>query len=347
MLYRLTGIRQRYNDKTVLCIDHLEIEAGRIHALLGPNGAGKTTLLRLLAFLDTPTDGLLQFSGRDVRYSRAELLHLRRQVVLVDQHPIMFSTTAAGNVEFGLKVRNIPGPARRRAIDEALETVGLLRYKQAPAQELSGGETQRLALARALALKPAVLLCDEPTASVDVENQAIIGALLQQINTDHGTTILFTTHDRVQATSLAQKTLMLENGRPVQTSRENRYTCTLTTDTNGTLQYNLHGRVSLPVSAGETIYPTTTAGQVYIDPEKITLSRHEVQQACGSQVIGTIVLIMAENSKIRIVVHIGVVLVVLMDRTTYEQQRPAVGETVTLHFAADTITFLEQEKQRP
>ena len=347
MLYHLTGIRQRFNDRTVLLIDHLEIEAGRIHALLGPNGAGKTTLLRLLAFLDAPTDGLLQFSGRDVGYSRAELLHLRRQVVLVDQHPIMFTTTVAGNVEFGLKVRNIPKPARRRAIDEALETVGLFRYKQAPAKELSGGETQRLALARALALKPAVLLCDEPTASVDIENQAIIAALLQQINTDHGTTILFTTHDRVQAASLAQRTLILENGRPVPTSHENRYTCTLVTDTNGTIHYNLHGRVSLSVSADTTIHPATTTGQVYIDPEKITLSRHEVQQASGSQVIGTIVLIMAESGKIRIVVHVGVVMVVLMDRTAYERQRPAVGETVALHFTANAITLLEQNDQRP
>lgn len=347
MLYRLTGVSQRYNGRTVLAIDFLEIEAGRIHALLGPNGAGKTTLLKLLAFLDAPTDGSMQFSGRKVGYSRSELLHLRRQVVLVDQHPIMFSTTVAGNIEFGLKVRNIARPARHHAIDKALETVGLRRYKQAPAHELSGGETQRLALARALALTPAVLLCDEPTASVDVENQAIIGALLQQINADHGTTILFTTHDRVQATSLAERTLILENGRPVQTSHENRYICTLTIDTNGALRCNLLGRVSLPVSVGATVHPTTTTGQVYVNPEKITLSRHNDRQPSGSQIIGTIVLIMAESGKIRIVVHIGVIMIVRMDRTTYERQRPAVGETVALQFATDTISFLEQEQQRP
>ncbi|MBV5318437.1 MAG: ATP-binding cassette domain-containing protein, partial [Desulfobulbaceae bacterium] len=94
MHYTLTALTQRYNQRTVLDIDHLEIEAGRIHALLGPNGAGKTTLLNILAFLETPTTGRITFDGQPVKPSRAVLLQLRRQVVLVDQHPIMFSTTA-------------------------------------------------------------------------------------------------------------------------------------------------------------------------------------------------------------------------------------------------------------
>jgi len=338
MLYRLTKICQQFKDRTVLEINHLEIESGRIHALLGPNGAGKTTLLNLLAFLEAPVSGSIHYCGRTVVYSRSEILLLRRQVVLVDQHPIMFSTTVAKNIEFGLKIRKIDKPTRLRAIDEALETVGLQQYKQAPAHELSGGETQRLALARALALNPAVLLCDEPTASVDVENQAIIGTLLQQINTDRGTTILFTTHDRLQAASLAERTLVLERGRPAPTTHENRYACTFSSGSNGTLCCRLHGQVAIPVAAA---WPTATSGRVYIDPGKITLAQRDTPPLSDSDVTGTIVLTMAEGDKIRIVVQIGVLMVVLMDRTTYEQQRPVIGETVALHFAADAVTLAE------
>jgi tungstate transport system ATP-binding protein len=340
MLYRLTDVCQRYKDQTVLEIDHLEIEPGRIHALLGPNGAGKTTLLNLLAFLEAPIRGSILFCGRTVVYSRSEILLLRRQVVLVDQHPIMFSTTVTNNIEFGLKIRKINKPTRLRAIDEVLETVGLQHYKQAAAHELSGGETQRLALARALALNPAVLLCDEPTASVDVENQVIIGTLLQQINADRGTTIVFTTHDRLQAASLAERTLVLEKGRPVPTTHENSYACTFSSRRNGTFFCRLHGQVSIPVATDAVALPTATNGRVYIDPEKITLIRRDTLPL-GSDVTGTIVLIMAEGDKIRIIVQIGVLMVVLMDRTTYERQRPAIGETVALHFAADAVAFPE------
>ena len=182
-LYQLEHLTRAYGRRIVLAIDQLEIEAGRMYALLGPNGAGKTTLLNLLAFLDEPTSGSLRFHDKAVGSDRAERLALRRQVVLVDQHPIMFSTSVAANIEFGLKIRKIDRTARQRAVQAALETVGLERYREARAHELSGGETQRLALARALALAPTVLLCDEPTASVDTENQAKIAALLRRINT--------------------------------------------------------------------------------------------------------------------------------------------------------------------
>ena len=217
-LYQLEHLTRAYGRRIVLAIDRLEIEAGRMYALLGPNGAGKTTLLNLLAFLDEPTTGSLRFRGKAVGSDRADRLALRRQVVLVDQHPIMFSTSVAANIEFGLKIRKIDRTARQRALQAALETVGLERYREARAHELSGGETQRLALARALALAPTVLLCDEPTASVDTENQAKIAALLRRINTEQGTTIVFTSHDRLQAASLAERTVVLESGRLATTT---------------------------------------------------------------------------------------------------------------------------------
>ena len=339
-LYSLTQVTQRYGQRTVLDIDHLEIEEGRIYGLLGPNGAGKSTLLGLLGFLEAPTTGRISFRGQPVEASQSAMLQLRRQVVLVDQHPIMFSTTVAGNIEFGLKIRKKEKAERQRLVDEALETVGLRQFKFAAAHELSGGETQRVALARALALSPRVLLCDEPTASVDAENQAVISVLLQQINATRGTTIIFTTHYRLQAAALAQQTLVLENGRLAATTYENSYACALTSGQDGQLHCTLHGKVQIPFSTPQPGYRPANYSRIYIDPEKIRLSRTDGHQS-GQGLTGTIMLVMAEGEKIRVVVYIGVLMVVLMDRTSYLQERPAIGDTVALHLPADAITLLD------
>ncbi len=340
MLYTLDQVRRCYADRTVLDIDHLEIETGRIHALLGPNGAGKTTLLGILGFLETPTTGRMTFRGQPVETSRAALLQLRRQVVLVDQHPIMFSTSVCNNIEFGLKIRGMEKTERLRVVDEVLETVGMRSFKCAAAHELSGGETQRLALARALALSPRVLLCDEPTAGVDVENQGVISVLLQEINATRGTTIIFTTHDRLQAAALAEHTLVLESGRPAATTYENSYTCTLLSDKQGQLCCSLHGRVKIPVALLLPEDQQPRKGRVYIDPEKITLARIDHAGESKEGVTGTVMLIMAEGDKIRVVVNIGVLMVVLMDRTSYRLQSPVIGERINLHFTADAVTVL-------
>jgi tungstate transport system ATP-binding protein len=214
-LYRLSQLTKTYQERTVLDIPFLEIEPGRIYALMGPNGAGKTTLLNILGFLDAPGSGNVQFCSRPVQFTEPALQVLRKEVVMVDQHPILFTTTVFKNLEFGLKVRQIAKSERERLISESLEMVGMQDFAQAPAHRLSGGETQRVALARAFAAAPKVLLCDEPTANVDEENQAIIIRILRQINERKGISILFTTHDRAQALSLAQQTLCLNRGRIV------------------------------------------------------------------------------------------------------------------------------------
>ena len=335
-LYQLEQLTRAYGRRTVLAIDHLEIEAGRMYALLGPNGAGKTTLLNLLAFLDEPSTGSLRFRGKAVGSDRAERLALRRQVVLVDQHPIMFSTSVAANIEFGLKIRKIDRTARQRAVQAALETVGLERYRAARAHELSGGETQRLALARALALAPTVLLCDEPTASVDTENQAKIAALLRRINTEQGTTIVFTSHDRLQAASLAERTVVLESGRLATTTYENHYACTLD-ETHAPPRLILHGQAAIPLTALPAGLQPGQAGRVAIDPTRIRLRTGDPTDP--AECSGRVVLLMAEGAQIRVTVDIGVLVVVLLDRERYRAQRPAVGDTVSLGFAADALSL--------
>lgn len=213
LVYELKQVTKVYNQKTVLDLPILKMDISKIYALLGSNGAGKTTLLNILAFLKRPSCGEVYYLNKPVRFIEAELKILRQNVILVEQHPILFTTTVYKNLEFGLKIRRIEKAKRAVLIDAALDLVGMRAFAKARAQHLSGGETQRVALARGLVLTPQVLLCDEPTSSVDDQNQNIILDILTHINTEQQSTVIFTTHDHTQADMIAHHTLVLEHGR--------------------------------------------------------------------------------------------------------------------------------------
>ncbi len=225
MLYVLSKITRKYGSRTVLDIPFMEIEKGKIYALLGPNGAGKTTLLNILGFLEVPTTGDILYRSKTVNFSESSLQNLRREVVMIDQHPILFTGTVYKNVEFGLKIRRISQKKRGIIIEETLDLVGMSAFVQAQAHRLSGGETQRVALARALAVSPEVLLCDEPTSNLDVENQTAIINTLKQINEQRKTTIMFTTHYMYQVSSLAHHTFFLDHCKLTATQAENFKLC--------------------------------------------------------------------------------------------------------------------------
>lgn len=156
MLYQLKNLVKAYDDRVVLDLKHLFLESGKVIGLLGPNGAGKTTLLEILAFLLPPTSGKIWFKQEKVPLNMGKLMKLRRKVVLVQQQPILFTTTVFKNVEFPLKVRKAPKGKRARIVDELLELVDMKSFRDAGAHKLSGGQTQRVAIARALACSPDV-----------------------------------------------------------------------------------------------------------------------------------------------------------------------------------------------
>ncbi len=217
MLYVLSRITRKYGSRTVLDIPLMEIEKGKIYALLGPNGAGKTTLLNILGFLEVPAAGNILYRSKTVNFSESSLQNLRKEVVVISQRPILFTGTVYKNVEFGLKIRRISQKKRRIIIEETLDLVGMSDFIQAQAHRLSGGETQRVAFARAIAVSPEVLLCDEPTSNLDVENQAAVINILKQINEQRKITIMFTTHYMRQTSSLAHHTFFLDYGKLVAT----------------------------------------------------------------------------------------------------------------------------------
>lgn len=214
-LYSLKNLGHTYGSRIVLDIERLDLHAGTIYTLTGPNGAGKSTLLQILAFLLPPTCGDVVFRGAPVVWSNGALRKLRQKVTLLHQSPFLFGTSVFANVAYGLRIRGGGQSTVQREVEEILNRVGLAGFQGRSARELSGGESQRVAMARALALRPAVLLLDEPLANVDVESAAILDRLIRSLP-QRGTTVIMTSHDPEHAARLGSRTLRLEEGRLVE-----------------------------------------------------------------------------------------------------------------------------------
>jgi tungstate transport system ATP-binding protein len=338
-VYSLTRLTKLFGNRIVLSLPNLTIEAGRIYALLGPNGAGKTTLLNILGFLDSPTNGQIHYHSKPVRYTEAQLQVLRKEVVMVDQHPILFSTTVYKNLEFGLKIRKIAKKKRDRIIDATLDLVGMRSFIRAQAHRLSGGETQRVALARGLALSPKVFLCDEPTSSVDAENQTTIMNILRRINADKKMTVIFTTHDRSRAADLTHHTLVLDKGRLVPTAYENIFSGRLFR--NGQQQYRCRIRENISLACAlEKSDVRNQSVRIFIDPEMIVPVGRAELHGDSNLIQGRVIQIMSENGKIRMVIDGGLRLSLLISRDDYEKTRPLVGGNVGVYIPPAAIRVI-------
>lgn len=339
--YQLDNVRRVTSGQTILNIDHLQIPGGRICGLLGANGAGKTTLLEILAFLEKPSSGTVIFQGKKVCMSERCLQALRRKVVMLDQFPILFSSTVYRNLEFGLKLRKIEKGEREIMIDRALDLVDMRPFKKAHATTLSGGETQRIALARAIALEPDVFLCDEPTSSIDRENQSAIIRLLRRINRENKNTIIFTSHDRRQAEDLAQNRIVLHQGRVTGSGYENVFSCkVLSMDT---------GRIRCEVGASSQILLQLTAENCKADGRQIWLDPHKLKfvglngdkDATGEENVfhGTIVQLRSNNTGIEAAVDVGLTLHIRLGIQEYGVLQPVIGDIVAVKVTSEAVRF--------
>jgi tungstate transport system ATP-binding protein len=339
MLYEISQLRKVYGTRTVLDIPLLQIEKCRIYALLGPNGAGKTTLLNILAFLDPPTSGKIYYRSQPVHPQGTNLQVLRRSVVMVDQHPIMFTTTVYRNLEFGLKIRGWSAKERDRIIAESLDLVGMRDFAGAPAHRLSGGETQRVALARALALSPDVFLCDEPTSGVDVENRLIVVKILQTINEEKKISVVFTTHDRAQATALARNILVLDRGRLIPAAYDNIFSGTIEPTNLSGYRFVLHNGMTFDVPVSQAKGRSGCA-RAYLDPAGIEIVKIDENLDRPDVLRGRIVSIAVENGKIRLAVDSGVTINILLSGDDYRSMKAMVGDTVMVVVAPRSVHII-------
>ena len=205
----LVDVRIVARDVTILDQISLKLEAGAPTVLIGPNGAGKTTLLRAAMGLIPATSGLITWAGREASPPT------RRAIMF--QRPAMLRRSAAANIRYALAAAHVPHAQREARVTELMAEVGLNGLERRPARRLSGGEQQRLALARAFARDPAVLFLDEPTASLDPAATKAIEDIVRRI-TARGVKVVMSTHDLGQAKRIGGDVVLLHRGRLIENS---------------------------------------------------------------------------------------------------------------------------------
>jgi tungstate transport system ATP-binding protein len=206
----IKNISKSYEGNEVLKDCTHEFERG-VYALMGPNGSGKSTLLRVCALLERPALGDIFYHDNEGAMENG--ISLRRRITLVLSRAGIFNTTVFNNAAYGLRIRGLRKREIKERAHEALRTVGLLDRARQNALTISSGEAQRLALARAIVIEPEVLFLDEPTASVDEDNCAIIEGLILDMKRKESPTVIMATHDREQAARLADSIIMMKGGR--------------------------------------------------------------------------------------------------------------------------------------
>jgi putative ABC transport system ATP-binding protein len=212
VVLRAEHLGRTVRDKILVEDVNFELQKGGVLAITGSSGSGKTSLLRLLNRLDEPTSGTVLVEGAD--YHNIEARELRRKLGMVTQRPYLFPGSVADNLRFGPAQRGEILPLE--TIEELLTQVGLKDYSRRDVANLSGGEAQRVSVARALANSPLALLLDEPTAALDEAAKLEVESAIQKVMRDQGLTCIVVTHDIAQAARLAERALVVEHGRIVR-----------------------------------------------------------------------------------------------------------------------------------
>jgi len=208
MKINIEHLKKDYDGKTVLSIDSLEMPAGKITAVIGPNGAGKSTLLNLIAGIDQPTSGKITYEDNS---------EIPRDLITMGfQKPYLLNTTVDKNIGYPLKIRGWD-PARIEERTQRLaEELNLAEHRGKKSWKLSGGEIQKVALARSLSFSPRLLLLDEPTANIDPSTVADIENILKRFNHEEKTTIVIISHNLAQARRISDYVVLLNHGKVVE-----------------------------------------------------------------------------------------------------------------------------------
>jgi tungstate transport system ATP-binding protein len=356
-LIETVNITQKYAGQYILKNISLSINQGEVFALIGPTGAGKTTLLRLLDLLEVPASGSIYFDGMEVTENKSLRLQARRRMSFVLQKPAVFNLSVYENVACGLRWRGEKGVAISQRVNSVLELVGMTEYSSRNARTLSGGETQLVAIARALAVAPEVLFLDEPTANLDPISTSRIEEVLAHIIGDQKTTVVMATHDMSQGQRLAGRIGVIINGELLQTGSPgdifstpqdtrvaelvgignilsgvivNRDNELVTIDVGGYLIQAISD-----YSIGEEVH-------ALIRPEDITLALHKDASSARNTFEGRITRVFPVGALVRVEVACGFPLLAVVTKRSAQDLNLAVDNRVYATFKATAVHVIKR-----
>ena len=333
LILKVRNLKKIYNSKIILDIANLNFQEGKIYAIVGPNGSGKTTLLNILNLLEKPNNGQIFFYDQEITdKSNSDILEIRRRMTLVNQNPFLFHSTVYDNVTYGLKIRLIPSKFQKNRIRSALNMVGLPGFEDRKANQLSGGEAQRVVIARALVIEPEVLFLDEPTANIDQKHIDVVERIIKKIKKEIKTTVIFTTHDLSQAYRLADEVISLLEGKIIKKVPENLLQGEIIREKDGLKWFKTVGNVKFSV-VSEKVGPT----YISIDPKDIILSYGQFQSSARNSFLGKIIKIAEQNYLVKLEIDIGILLVVIITRESFQDMNLNLGTKIYLTFKASAV----------
>jgi tungstate transport system ATP-binding protein len=327
----LRGVRHRYDGRLVLDLEQFAVPRTGVLAVVGHNGAGKSTLLRLLALLEAPTEGQVFFNGSVV--PRRAPAALRRRVTLVEQRPILFRGTVRDNLEYGLRLREVGLTAANGIVADVVDQLGLGPLVNRRRHELSDGEVQRVAVARALVLRPDVLLLDEPASSAD---RAAAGALYRALAAERAArpfAVCIASHQLEDAYRWADDIRALADGRLSPVTPENLFRVELPPG---------DGVKSVHVGGIEIVVMTDRTGPAVlaVPPHDIFVSREPLPSSARNAFSGRVTGMAIERRGAGVHVRADMGGVELVAAVTAEAARDlslAPGGTVVFSFKATAV----------
>ncbi len=322
--YQLRTVRFGYGEKTVLSLPELSIGAGRVTALVGPNGCGKSTLLNLLAFVEKPSCGHILFF--DEQAPPEKWFSYRQRIGCLPQKPYMLRGTVFDNLNLALKLRDIPKKLWQSKIDTILEHLNIGHLRTHKAASLSGGELQKTALARTLVTEPDVLLLDEPFSYLDQASNQLLAQVLTYYLRETQATLVFSTHDRLQALALADEVISLVEGEQIKSPLVNLY--------HGVCKQHVFstGKIDIVLTAD-----IVDCQHVSIDPHEIVLSRQPLVSSIRNQFQGKVLTTSDEMGKVRVTVDAGEIFQVLITYEALDDIKIHLGEQVWVSFKSNSV----------
>ena len=350
-LMKLRDVTKRHGEISALDGVSLEIRDKEVFTVLGPNGSGKTTMLRIMASIDEPTSGEVFFDGE--RINNRNRSQARKKSTMVFQKTAIFSTTVYENIAYGLRLRGYSQKETEEKVKEALSLVKLAGYEKSLAKKLSGGEQQRISLARALALNTKLLLLDEPTANLDPKNVSIIEETISRVNREFNTTIIMATHNMFQAETLTNRVALLLGGKIAQIGTPQEILrgpsinlasfARLENVFSGSSKILQEGTSVIKVDDGVEIEAALRkSGKVivFVRPEDIIVSKKTMPSSARNRFRGKIVEISDFGPVVKLRVDAGKEFVVQITKRSFTEMHLNVGSTVFLTFKASSVHLI-------
>ena len=347
-LLQVAGLTKEYEGRTILKDINVPISEGEAFTLIGPTGSGKTTLIRMLDLLESPTSGSVYFDGVDVTHNKHAQLEARRRMSYVQQKPIVFAMNVYDSVSCGLKWRREKANLIKQKVNNVLELVGMSDYRNRNAKTLSGGETQRIAIARALVTEPEILFLDEPTANLDPISTSKVEQIIYDVIREKKVAVVMATHDMIQGQQLATRIGVLLDGELMQVGSpseifsspesqkvaefvgiENMLPGTVIEHEDNLLTIDIRGShfqaVSDHVLGDDDVY-------VLIRPEDITFSLSRNVTSARNQFRGAVTRLTPVGPLVRLEIDCGFPLLGLVTRSSASDLDLEIGKEIYASF---------------